>query len=158
MWRGFKRFWHDQFTTANGDFDPARFWGYSIVGAGGMLFLYLSWYSVQVKGATFDPSAFGDGLTKVGAALLVAATGVWIKHGTEVPYNPTVAAANMPDDPGVQAAAGNDSAAPDPAAAAAGAQMTLDGMSALAQDEIAQAKTLTDKLKQLWGSVKNIFK
>lgn len=149
MWRAFKRFWHDQITTPNGDIDPARVWGYLIVGCGGMLFLFLEWYTVVVKNQPFDPSAFSDGLIKVGTALLAAAAGVWIKKGTEVPYNPEIAAANMPGDPGAQAAAGE---------VAAQTQLSLDGMSNLAQDEINQAKTLADKLKQLWQSIKNIFK
>lgn len=149
MFRGFKRFWHDQITTPNGDIDPARVWGYLIIGSGGMLYNYFEYYTVVVKGQPFDPNAYADGLIKVGTALLAAAAGIWIKHGAEVPYNPEIAAANMPDDPGVQAAVDDT---------VQGTQMTLDGMSNLAQDEIAQAQSLTDKLKQLWRSVKNIFK
>lgn len=153
MWRAFKRFWHDQITTPNGDIDPARVWGYLIIGCGGMLYNFFEYYEVVIKGQPFDPNAFADGLIKVGTALLAAAAGIWIKKGAEAPYNPTVAAANMPDDPGVQAAAGNPTDT-DPQ----GTQMALDGMSALAQDEINQAQTVTASLKQLWHSIKNIFK
>lgn len=153
MWRAFKRFWHDQITTPNGDIDPARVWGYLIVGSGGMLFLFLEWYSVVEKNQPFDPGAFSDGLIKVGTALLAAAAGVWIKKGAEVPYDPNIAAANMPGDPGAQAAATDASS--DPVAAT---QLSLDGMSNLAKDEIDQAQTLADKLKHLWQSIKNIFK
>lgn len=91
MWRGFKRFWHDQITTPNGDVDGARV-GLLVVLAAGCFFIYFAYNAYVVKSQTFDPSGFGDGLVKVGAALLTAAAGVKVKNSTEVPYDPSIAA------------------------------------------------------------------
>jgi hypothetical protein len=148
MWRGFKRFWHDQITTPNGDVDGSRV-GLLIILFGAGSYIYFEWYALVIRAQAWDPSAFGDGLIKIGTALLAAAAGVRVKGPSEVPYNPSIAAANFPNDPGVQAAVGD---------VVQGTQMSLDGMSSLAQDELNQAQTLTDKLHQVWKSVKNIFK
>jgi hypothetical protein len=148
LWKFFKRFWHDQITTPNGDIDGSRV-GLLIVLIGAAYYVYFAYYAIVVKGQAWDPSAYGDGLVKVGAALLAAAAGVGVKSGSEVPYNPAIAAANFPNDPGVQAAVDK---------AAQGVQMTLDGVSTLAQDELTQAQTLAGRLKIVWQAIKGIFK
>ena len=148
LWKSFKRFWHDQITTPNGDIDGSRV-GLLIVLIGAGYYVYFEYYALVIKGQAWDPSAYGDGLVKVGAALLAAAAGVSVKSGSEVPYDPKIAAANFPNDPGVQAAVNT---------AAQGAQMTLDGVNALAQDELTQAKSFADKLKVVWQAIKGIFK
>lgn len=148
IWRGFKRFWHDQITTPNGDVDGSRV-GLLIILIGAGFYIYFEWYALVVKAQSWDPNAFGDGLVKVGAALLAAAAGVTAKSGSEIPYNPTIAAANFPNDPGVQAAVD---------AGAEGAQQTLNVVSGLAHAEIAQAQSVTTSLRQLWHSIKSIFK
>jgi hypothetical protein len=150
IWRGFKRFWHDQITTPNGDVDGSRV-GLLIILVAACFFIYFAYNAYVVKSQTFDPSGFGDGLVKVGAALLAAAAGVKVKSGTESPYNPQVAAANFPDDPGAQMAAMES-------AAANGAQQTVNAMGELAQTEISQADGFIASLKSVWQSVKNFFK
>lgn len=144
--RGFNRFWHDQITTPNGDVDGARV-GLLIILIGAGSYIYFEWYALVVRAQAWDPNAFGDGLIKVGTALLAAASAVQVKSRSEIPYNPAIAAANFPNDPGAQAAMGADAA-----------QATLNAVSGLAQSEIAQAQSVTQSLKQLWHSVKSVFK
>ncbi len=134
-----KKFFGDIFTTANGDFDIARVIPYMIVGSAGVIFNFLELYAVMVKNMVFDPVAFGDGLLKVGAALLAAATGVWIKNPTEVPYNPALAGQGGPD-------AGSD--------AIAAAEEQVNNVGGLAQAEIAQTRGVMD---QSVGFIKHVM-
>ncbi|MDR3392379.1 MAG: hypothetical protein P4L77_11675 [Sulfuriferula sp.] len=148
IWRGFSRFWHDQITTPNGDVDGARV-GLLIILFGAGAYIYFEWYALVMKAQAWDPNAFGDGLIKVGGAILTAAAAVQAKSGSEVPYNPSIAAANFPNDPGVQAAVSEGVDA---------AQQTVNTVSSFAQSEITQAQSITTSLRQLWCSIKHIFR
>jgi hypothetical protein len=143
-WGLTKKFVGDQFTTSNGDFDPARVWGYMVIGTGGMLYNWFEYYWVVTKGQPFDPIAYADGLIKVGAALLAAATGVWIKHGTEIPYNP-----NNPNQGG-----GGDDVVTQ---AVNAAQDQAQAVGQLAQTDIDQAKNVFDKLADFWRHIMTYF-
>lgn len=147
IWRGFKRFWHDQITTPNGDVDGSRV-GLLIVLVGAAFFIFLAWEAYVKKGQSFDPSGYGDGLIKIGAALLAAAAGVRVKGPSETPYNPEIAAANFPDDPGAQAAV---------AAGAGEAQAMVDSLSSLSQDEITQANSVLSRVRVFWTAIKSFF-
>lgn len=105
FFRAFKRFWHDQITTPNGDIDGARV-GLLLVLFGVGSLIYLEYYAVIHAHQAYDPGAFGDGLIKAGSAIGLVCAGVAVKSGTEIPYNPLIAAANFPEDAGAQAAAG----------------------------------------------------
>lgn len=75
---------NDCLTSANGDYDPARVVGYGIVALGGLIYLVLEVYMV-VTTHQFDEIKYSTGLAGVGAALVAAAGGVWLKKSTEVP-------------------------------------------------------------------------
>lgn len=80
----FSKVFSDIFTSANGDYDPARVIGYGIVALGSMEYLVLQAY-VAIVSKQFDSTSFATGLAGISAALLAAAGGVWIKKSTEIP-------------------------------------------------------------------------
>lgn len=140
IWRGFKRFWHDQITTPNGDVDGARV-GLLIILIGAGFYIYFEWYALTIKAQAWDPSAYGDGLIKIGAALLTAAGAVTAKASTEAPYNPAVAAANFPNDPGAQAAVGAE----------------ISNLSAQANNEVQQVSGVWNNVTAFYHHVKAFF-
>lgn len=75
---------NDCFTSAGGDYDPARIFGYGIVVLGSLEFLFLAAYT-SIKEGKFDPVQFATALAGIAAALAAAAAGVWIKKSTENP-------------------------------------------------------------------------
>jgi hypothetical protein len=77
----------DSFTSMNGDFDPARLFGYGFVLLGGLEFLGTTLYMV-IKTQHFDQVGFATGLIGISGALLAAAAGVYIKKTAEVPLTP----------------------------------------------------------------------
>jgi hypothetical protein len=84
MFQLFKRVLSDCTTSANGDFDPARVVGYSMV-----LLTYLVWLTVTiyfvVTTGKFDSVAFCRDAATLSTMIFAAAAGVWIKKDTEVP-------------------------------------------------------------------------
>jgi hypothetical protein len=147
LWKGFKRFWHDQITTPNGDVDGARV-GLLIILIGGGFYIYFEWYAIVMKAQVWDPVAFADGLIKVGAALLTAAAGVLTKAGTEAPYNPSIAAANFPGDAGAQAAV---------AGVADSAASEVQSVAGLAQTEIQSSQGVLDSIVGFFKHVMAYF-
>ena len=73
---------NDCLTSSGGDYDPARVFGYGIIALGGLEFLILTAY-VTFKDGKFDGMQFATGLAAIGASLVAAGAGVWIKRQTE---------------------------------------------------------------------------
>ena len=72
----------DVFTSAAGEYDPARAIGYGVVLLSAITFLGLSTYDTIVN-RKFDYSGFALGLAGVSAAIAAAAAGVTIKKSSE---------------------------------------------------------------------------
>jgi hypothetical protein len=85
----------DVFTSANGDYDPARLWGYGFTILGGTQFL-VSFAWVTYKTQTFDAVNFAAGLVGISGSLVAAAAGVYIKRNAEVPLDTTVKVTEAP--------------------------------------------------------------
>lgn len=84
IWKVISKVINDCFTSANGDYDPARVAGYGIVVLGGLVYIGLEIF-VVVTTRQFNEINFATGLAGIGAALIAAAGGVWIKKSTEIP-------------------------------------------------------------------------
>lgn len=88
IWAVVSKVVSDCFTSANGDYDPARVAGYGIVVLGGFVYLGCEIFMV-VTTHQFDEIKFATGLAGIGTALMAAAGGVWIKKSTEIPLKET---------------------------------------------------------------------
>lgn len=82
LYQEIKKLVHQCLTNPQGLYDPARVAGYGIVVLGGLQYLILSAYIV-IKDGKFDGLSFATGLAAIGAALMAAAGGVWIKKSSE---------------------------------------------------------------------------
>jgi hypothetical protein len=115
---GLRRVMTESFTTAAGEFDPARVIGYGFVGLSGFVFLFLTMW-VTMKSGVFDTDKFAMGVGAVSAAILAAAGGVQMKNGTEKPLDTT--RASVSDTPNgttatlVSTTTSASATAPDPA-------------------------------------------
>lgn len=82
LFKEIKTLIHQCLTNPQGVYDPARVAGYGIVVLGGLQYLVLSAY-MAIKNGEFDGLNFATGLAAIGAALMAAAGGVWIKKVSE---------------------------------------------------------------------------
>ncbi len=78
----------DCFTSPNGDFDPARVFGYGFVVAAATVFLVLTVYETLTKGV-FETEKFSLGVAAIASSIAAVAAGVLIKKSTEVPLDTT---------------------------------------------------------------------
>lgn len=99
MWSTFKKVIKDCLTSANGDFDPARVFGYLILLVGAAMFIAMSGVQFALTPKTFDIFNFTKGLGAIALSLTAAAAGVWIKNATEVPAAKSAAAPVEPAAP-----------------------------------------------------------
>ncbi len=82
LFKEIKKLIHQCLTNPQGVYDPARVAGYGIVVLGGIQYLVLTAY-MAIKDGKFDGLNFATGLAAIGAALMAAAGGVWIKKTSE---------------------------------------------------------------------------
>ena len=83
----FKKALKDCFTSANGDYDPARVVGYLVVLLGALIFMGGMVFNTIVD-KRFDADAFMKGLSGLSLTMTAAAGGVWIKKSSEITPSP----------------------------------------------------------------------
>lgn len=86
MFKLIKRVFADCGQSENGDYDPARVFGYGFVVLSGTVFLGLTIYETMTT-SVFNTEKFSMGVVAISSAIAGAAAGVFIKRSTEIPLS-----------------------------------------------------------------------
>lgn len=87
LWALIKRVTHDVVTTSNGDYDPARLFGYGFALAACLVFLANAITDLIIN-HRWDPVQYSLGAVAMGGMFTAVAAGVRIKADTENPATP----------------------------------------------------------------------